>query len=154
MSEQELRTWFFDIISSCYPVVHDDFENDIFLYYDKSVIRRLKLLKINGDVYSLPKVVSGVCLFDIDIRNKQFYCNNVDIWNIFEINYSSDYYKIKSLISSWLVDVDIDLIVGTSSVNYLLESTDFKNILKVYESNLTGTNISFMEEIKKLRILV
>ena len=55
MTTDELKIWFFDKLNSCYPVIHDDYPNCIFWFYDDSFVRKMKLSNISGKNLILPK---------------------------------------------------------------------------------------------------
>ena len=74
MSEEELKVWFFDRLNSCYPVIHDDYPNRLYWFYDEKFIRKMKLCRLSGTEVKLPVNVNGRCLFEQDIKNKYLYC--------------------------------------------------------------------------------
>ena len=152
MSEQELKVWFFERLNGCYLVSHVDFPNDIFLYYDKKVERTSKLMKLNGVEDYLPKLVSGSCLFDIDVYNRILYCNIVEIWGVFQSEYSNDYYMINSLIDSWLVEYGISFNVKTSIVNQMLLFSASEKF-DCYMSSIVSTNTNFMSNVERLKVI-
>ena len=97
MTKEELKIWFWNKFNNCYYVVHDDYPKSLFMYYDKKIIRKMKLCKISGEKYNMQNKISGVCLFEQDYKNKSFYLNYDEITQFFFKNYSTNYNKIKDL---------------------------------------------------------
>ena len=75
MTEKQLIKWFIDLYNSCYPFVHSDFPESIFMIYDKRFIRKIKLCQISNIAFKIPDVniCQGQFLFEIDCKNKIFY---------------------------------------------------------------------------------
>jgi len=106
MNNEELKLWFLDKFRSCYAVEHIDFPNQIFWYYDKSYIRKLKLSRLNNTDFILPSDIKGVCLFRQDISNKVLFCDSENIWDIISKNYNS--HKINDFVY-WIIRDEIKL---------------------------------------------
>ena len=102
MSEEELKVWFFDRLNSCYPVIHDDYPNRLYWFYDDQFVRKIKLCRLSGEKIELQSNVSGICLFDQDIKNKFLYCDYDEIWSVFYKEYCDNYNDVQRLIKSWL----------------------------------------------------
>ena len=104
MSKEELATWFINKLTSCYPVIHDNYSNRIFWFYDEKYVRKLKLCKLNNQEISLPNKVYGVCLFEQNIKTMNLWCDYDNIWSFFESNYINKYNDIQLLINDILSD--------------------------------------------------
>ena len=104
MSKEELATWFINKLTSCYPVIHDNYSNCIFWFYDEKYVRKLKLCKLNNQEISLPNKVYGVCLFEQNIKTMNLWCDYDNIWSFFESNYINKYNDIQLLINDILSD--------------------------------------------------
>ena len=106
MNKQELIDWFWDKYNSCYPVVHSDYPDVVFLYYDNQFVRKIKLAKISGVDIGYPNKVSGVCIFEQDWKNKKFYYDYDEIYLFLKKNYINNYDKIKEFIDDRLKEAD------------------------------------------------
>ena len=104
MKKEELSEWFYDKFNSCYPVVHDDYPDSIFWFYDERYVRKIKLCKLNNQKISLINKVNGICLFEQDFKNKHLWCNYDEIWSFFKQNYKDNYNEIQSIIKEILSD--------------------------------------------------
>jgi hypothetical protein len=102
MNKEELKGWFFEKLYNCYPVKHDNFPDRLFWYYDDKYIRKVKLNKISNKKVYPPNKVSGVCLFEQDLKKLILLCNYNNIWLYLYKNYSDDYSDVQELIKSWL----------------------------------------------------
>lgn len=155
MTEEELKTWFWNRFNSCYAVKHDDFDNRIYLFYDEQFIRKSKLCKLNNQEIKSPTRVSGICLFEYDMKNKWFNCSNDEIWQFFEKNYSNNYIAVQKLIRSWFKEYD-----NLNDLNVYIVLIPKNNIFKdkkklsVYTpNNYLSTHSSSFKYNNKLTIL-
>ena len=106
MSEEELKKWFWNKFNNCYPVKHSDYPESIFYFYDEKIIRKMKLCKLNNQKLTLSSKVTGICLFEQDLKNGYFNTNYYEIWSFFYHNYMSNYDNIQLLIKGWLEDTN------------------------------------------------
>ena len=104
MTKEEISNWFINKLTSCYPVKHYDYPDSILWFYDENFIRKIKLCKLNNQYISLPNKVSGICLFEQNIKNKVLSCDYNEIWCFFKTNYINNYSDIQSLIKDLLSD--------------------------------------------------
>ena len=102
MTEEQLKNWFLNKFYFCYPVKHEDYPDEIYLFYDKLYLRKCVLLNILGKDIVLPKKVNGECLFYIDFKSNKLWCDSDKIWDFLEYNYTTNFTEVQSLISSWL----------------------------------------------------
>ena len=106
MTENELKQWFWNKFNNCYPVIHSDYPESVFWYYDEKFIRKMKLCKINNEELTLPTTIARICLFEQDFKNKWFNCNYDEIWSFFYENYNSNYSIVQSFIMNMLKETD------------------------------------------------
>jgi len=106
MSKEEISKWFWNKFNSCYPVVHEDYPESIFMIYDEQFLRQKKLARVLDKELSYPTEVKGICLFHQDYKNGWFECSYDEIWSFFKRNYSSNYTDIQTLIKNLLVEHD------------------------------------------------
>ena len=134
METKELKEWFWNKFNSCYYVVHEDFPQSLFMFYDEMFIRKMKLCKLcklSGKEVVFPKKPLGICLFEQDYKNKHLYMSYSEISHFLYKNYSSkcvDWVEIRKLVDSWLKE--------TEKVNVLTSHSyysDLANILKETE---------------------
>ena len=104
MNKDELSKWFWNKFNSCYPVVHEDYPDNIFMIYDKNFLRQMKLARVLGTPLEYPKKIEGICLFRQDFKNKWFRCNHDEIWSFFYDNYSLNFIEVQSFIKSLLCE--------------------------------------------------
>jgi hypothetical protein len=102
MTNYELSNWFINKLNSCYPIIINDYPEYIFWIYDEKFIRKYKICKINNNIITIPNKVSGICLFQQDLKNKKFYCDYRNIWSFFIDNYKDNYNDIQLLIKNIL----------------------------------------------------
>ena len=102
MTKEELSKWFWNKYNSCYPVVHEDYPESIFMIYDEQFIRQKKLARVLNEEISYPIEIKGTWLFEQDYKNGWFWCDQDEIWSFFENNYSANYTDIQSFIKSLL----------------------------------------------------
>ena len=105
-TKEELKDWFFKKFKNCYYVVHEDFPQSLFMYYDEIFIRKMKLCKLSGRELIYPKKPSGVCLFEQDYKNGFLYMNYDEITSFLYKNYSSKWIDVKELVNSWLKETN------------------------------------------------
>jgi len=154
MTNDELKIWFLDKINSCYPVKHDDFTNNFFLYYDVQFVRKIKLSKINNQDIKYPSKIKGDCLFELDTKNEYIYCDYDKIWSFLESNYSSNYDDVQSLINGWLNDIE-KMNVYTTSGSVLFLKIPLKDIEKmnVYTPSIAAQPLgSLLKDIEKMNV--
>ena len=106
MTKEEISKWFWNKYNSCYPVVHKDYPESIFMFYDEQFFRQKKLARILNEEISYPIEIKGTWLFHQDYKNGWFNCRYDEIWSFFYDNYSSNYYDIQTLIKNLLVEHD------------------------------------------------
>ena len=104
MTKEEIQIWFRNKFNSCYGVVHDDYPESIFMYYDPQFIRQKKLSRIVGEEIEYPIKPTGICLFEQDYKNGYLFMNYDEITSFFYENYSNNWLEIKELISTMLKD--------------------------------------------------
>ena len=117
MTKEELTIWFWNKFNSCYPVIHDDYPDSIFWFYDERYVRKIKLCKLNNQKIISPNKVIGTCLFEQDFKTKYLWCNYDDIWLFFKQNYKDNYNDVQLLIKEILSDTT-KLNVYTSNLNF------------------------------------
>jgi hypothetical protein len=106
MTKKELKEWFWDKFNNCYKVIHIEFPDSIFMFYDINYIRAKKLANILGKELNPPTEINGICLCEISVTYFVIYFDYNEIWSFFEQNYNSDYKEIQKLINSWLKEHD------------------------------------------------
>jgi len=106
MSEQETINWFWNKFKSCYTVQHIDYPNNIFMLYDENFVRQIKLSKLSGKENKIPNKIKGVCLFEIDFENNNFWYNYSDIYSFLYDNYLSNWGVINQFIHTRLSEID------------------------------------------------
>ena len=106
MTKKELSKWFWNKYNSCYPVIHEDYSDNIFMIYDENFLRKKKLARVLNEDLVYPKEVKGKILFRQDYKNDRFWCDDIEIWSFFKRNYSSNYTDIQTLIKNLLVEHD------------------------------------------------
>ncbi|MCK9415981.1 hypothetical protein M0Q97_04905 [Candidatus Dojkabacteria bacterium] len=106
MTKEEISKWFRNKYNSCYPVVHKDYPESIFMIYDEQFLRQKKLARILDEDVIYPSKIEGICLFHLDYKNRWFDCNYNEFWLFLYDNYSSNYYDIQTLIKNLLVEHD------------------------------------------------
>ena len=102
MTKEEIQIWFRNKFNSCYGVLHEDFPESIFMYYDPQFIRQKKLSRIVGEEIEYPIKPTGICLFEQDYKNGYLWMNYGEITSFFYKNYSPDWLEVKELISDML----------------------------------------------------
>jgi hypothetical protein len=102
MTKEEIQIWFRNKFNSCYGVLHEDFPESIFMYYDPQFIRQKKLSRIVGEEIEYPIKPTGICLFEQDYKNGYLYTDYGEITSVFYKNYSNNWLEIKELISTML----------------------------------------------------
>jgi len=117
MNNEELADWLLNKIFSCYPVKMLENDNITFWYYDKIFHRKLKLSKLNNTKIEYPKNITGICIFEQDIKNKQLCFNYDEIWKILFDNYSDDIDDINFLIMNTLKDSEFNSYTPVESMN-------------------------------------
>ena len=118
MNKDELKNWFWEKFNSCYLVKHDNYPESIFMYYDSQFVRKLKLANISGEKINKTDI-TGVCLFELDWKNKIFYCNYYEIWDHLYYNYSNYVVEIQQFI--------LDRLEEHTKMSVLTPSSYFKN---------------------------
>lgn len=106
MTESEVCKMFFDKLYNCYPVKMKN-SCSIFWFYDKKIARKAKLKKLDKNVFNLPDVLNGSCLFEIDLINNILWCDYSQIWEYFQKNYNNDFYNIQSVLEDFLIKMNI-----------------------------------------------
>lgn len=138
MTKEELKIWLSNKIDSCYYVKHLDIPDNIFLYYDEQLIRKMKLSKLKNEEYKQDKI-NGICLFHIDNNSDNFYFDcDISIWTFIKDNYSNDYNDIQELIND---------IINTKKY----EKIRCNNILNAYAEPLD--NFYLLSNIENLYVL-
>ena len=102
MTKEKINKWFCNKFNSCYPVLHEDYPESIFMFYDEQFFRQKKLSRVLNEEISYPSEVKGICLFERDYKNGYFWCDHDNIWSFFEHNYSSNFSDVQLLIKSLL----------------------------------------------------
>ena len=72
-TKEELTKWFWNKYYSCYKVKHQEYQNNVYLYFDKTFLRQKKLCIITGEKVNYPSKVDGICLFEQDLKNKYLW---------------------------------------------------------------------------------
>ena len=155
MTKEELTIWFWNKFNSCYPVIHDDYPDSIFWFYDERYVRKIKLCKLNNQKIISPNKVIGTCLFEQDFKTKYLWCNYDDIWLFFKQNYKDNYNDVQLLIKEILSDTT-KLNVYTSH-NFILNKkvglsdTTKLNVYTPYQILYSESNQ--LSDITKLNVL-
>ena len=153
MTKQDAIEWINYKFNSCYPVVHSEYPNRLFMLYDEQITRKIKLSKISGRELKVSNV-RGKCLFDLNYDTNFFYYDYETIWLFLHDNYSPYNNDIYSIMKDWLLYFDI------MNNNYIpivkefqLYSIDFDkmSILSPYTSKQSYRPMLF--ENNKLKIL-
>lgn len=90
MTTEELNDWVIDKLNSCYIVTHEQYLETYFLYYDESYVRKQKLSKLSNTECSLPTIVNGMCLFEMNVKFGYLYCDSYIFDFIDETNHYID----------------------------------------------------------------
>jgi len=90
MSKDELSTWFWKVLNSCYPLYKSNNPNIISWYYNENFSRKIKLCKINNQKIIITDEFKGDFVFEQNIKFKSIYFNHDNIWNFFKNNYSTE----------------------------------------------------------------
>ena len=117
---QELICWFKNYFYNCYYVKHNDYPDSIFMFYDINYIRKQKLAQLEGADYVEKTDVTGVYLFEQDLRNNYLWCYDL-IWLYLMEHYSNNYDDIESFIKQILVNmipVTSDYILDSNFIDY------------------------------------
>ena len=121
MFDKEIIDWFNNYLDNCYYVKHDDFSKSLFMFYDVNYVRQLKLAKIEG-IDSVEKTdVTGICLFELDLRYHNFYCNYELIWTFLRDKYFFDYSKFQTFVR-YLLEKHPNYLKLTRKMNMTYES--------------------------------
>ena len=155
MNTEELKKWFFNMLYSCYPVIHSDYPDDLFWYYDESYIRKVKLSKLSGDEITLPTKIKGVCLFNQDIKSKILYCDYDVIWLVFYKEYNNNNYsEIQELINGWLKEESkLGVYTATAQSRECQWQLKEESKLGVYTATQADLcHFYFLEEDSKLNV--
>jgi len=118
MNKEELTIWFWNKFNSCYPVIHDDYPNWIYWFYDETYIRKLKLCKLNNQKFVLPNKIKGTCLFKQIPDINHLYLDYNDIWLFFKQNYKDNYDEIKLFVTDILTTGEFNPLM----INYFNEN--------------------------------
>ena len=132
MTKEELSIWFWSKFNSCYPVVHDDYPDMLYMVYDEQYIRKIKLCKINNKEITLPNKIIGTCLFQQDLKSEYLWCDYQEIWSFFEQNYKDNYDDIQSLI--------IEILSYITKLNVYTPSLGIHPIVNIL-SDITKLNV-------------
>jgi len=150
MDKVELNIWFRNKFNNCYYVIHDDYPENIFMYYDPQFIRQKKMSRILGEDIEYPEKVTGICLFEQDYKNGYLNMDYDKISSFFYENYSTNW-----SIHGWLVE-DTKLKVLTPGTgtkilsNKLVEDTKLKVLTPELNKSLTSSSL---KEDTKLKVL-
>jgi hypothetical protein len=153
MTEEELKNWFWNKFYSCYPVKHDNYPDDLFLFYDKLYLRKNILLKLLGEEIEPPKEIDGICLFELDFKSNILWCNYNEIWSILEENYSDNYLEIQYLIKNWTEEHhNINIYLPYISSCYTITSLQYDSfhILKTHKSLVDLSNDIILNDTFKI----
>ncbi len=110
MTKEELKKWFLNKFNNCYKVKHCDYPKRIYYFYDEQFIRQKKLSRIVGEEIIYPTEVKGICLFEHDMLNEFFFCDDY-IWSFFKTNSTFSSPKnneIQSTITELLIDLNVN----------------------------------------------
>lgn len=134
MNREELEKWFLDKFNSCYPVIHENYPNRIFMLYDEQFLRQKKLARVLDEELVYPTDLKGKCLFQQDYINHNFWCDYDEIWSFFEKNYSSNYTDIQTFIKKLVIEhlhLNVcELIFGSRRIQMPLKEYDKMQLLK------------------------
>ena len=106
MEKEQLINWFWTKFNSCYPVRHSDYPESIFMYYDEQFVRKIKLSKISNLGIVLPTKIKGVCLFELDWKNRCFFYNNLEIYCFLKNNFECNHQGINAFVKDRLNEAD------------------------------------------------
>ena len=155
IQNKEIIEWFNNYYDNCYDVIHEDFPESIFMFYDINYVRQLKLAKLEGKKYVEKTDITGVCLFEQDWKYKLFRCDYNLIWCYFKNNYSFNFTDFQSFITDRL-DERSKMNVLTPPTNpkhlqYELDERSKMNVLTPTENNLR--NRCLLDERSKMNVL-
>jgi hypothetical protein len=117
MNNEELYDWLLTKLLSCYPVKIVGKDNYVYWYYDEMFIRKLKVSKLNNKKIKYPNKITGFCLFEQDIENKELLLDK-EILDVFYKNYSQDFQDVKFIIT--------DILKYSKFDSYTIESNPIK----------------------------
>ena len=155
MTKNEIINWFWNKYNSCYPVLHNEFPNKIFMFYDEQFIRKIKLSKISGKKIIFPSKVKGICMFYQDWTNQRFYYDYDEIYLFLKSNYNDNYMIINNFIKDRLNEAEKMSVLTPRSirivVNAPLNEAEKMNVLTpvIYSQN----EISRLNEAEKMNVL-
>jgi len=154
MNKEELIDWFCDKYNSCYPVIHPDCPQSIFMFYDKQFVRNFKLCKLSGASIKLPSKVTGICLFEQNMHYKLFYYNYNEIHQFLYKNYNNSSTEINKFIKNILNDTNkLQVLIpycNPAVDNLFLDNT---NKLQLLTPHIISSNMEGLNDDNKLQLL-
>jgi len=130
--DKKLKKWFLDKFNSCYPVIHENYPNRIFMLYDEQFLRQKKLARILDEELVYPTDFKGKCLFQQDYINHNFWCDYDEIWTFLYKNYSTKYSDIQKFIKKLVIELQTfdEIKLGSKRIQIPLKEHDKMQLLK------------------------
>ena len=155
MTKEELNIWFRNKFNNCYSVIHEDYPENILMFYDPQFIRQKKMARILGETIEYPEKPSGICLFEQDYKNGWLFLDYGEITSFFYENYSSNWFEIKELIYGWLKeDTKLKALTPAKALfsNFILlkEDTKLKALTPLYRSDFKEVQLVEDTKLKAL----
>ena len=165
MTDDEIKTLLFDIITSCYQSENVIYHNIIFYIYDEKFIRKVKVNKLNNNKIKmkLPNKVNGECIFYV-INNipayihinydyifkylfNNRYNNIIDNYGIIE-NYKE---KISEIISNIMNEYDTSTTYDTNNTSWFTYSNYITiNLYNIIQESKTITVNNWSHKLVKI----
>jgi len=143
MTKQEAEIWFWNKFYSCYFVQNINNPEKIFMFYNEQYARQIKLSKLLKNNIKIPNKITGICLFELDFKNKNLCYSTDDIFYFLYCNYKSDYNVVYNLIHNKLKKINnlnkLRPIFGLYN-SKLLKNHDNLNIINQSDINLIILN--------------
>ena len=138
MNKEELKIWFYKQLNNCYKFETSEYEDSIFYMYDNRYIRYKKICKIKqikeGE-FKPEKIIKENILFEIDRKNKVFYCNDDKIWSIFyDYTMNLNYSEVQSFIK--------ELLTHAENMSFIQDFNQYTPQQLLYEFELQLDNIT------------
>jgi hypothetical protein len=140
MSEEQLKSWFWNIFLSCYPVKHDEMPDIVYMIYDKNLLRKKVINTILGKDIQYPKEIKGDCLFELNYKRNILWCDINKVFEFLRRNTSDPYnsYDYRDHVSKWIseyVDLNIftTMFISLSNRDKLFDSEKLKMLKPMFK---------------------